>query len=208
MSNRDELLIAAKRCLYEQGYSRTTARDLAAAAGVSLAAIGYHFRTKEALLNEALIAAIGEWGDELERALVADVDPNATLLQRFEAIWSRVIDLFATHRRLWIANFDTLSQIDQLPEEVRRVIAEAQQHGRLGLATLFQGIDPLADEERALAVGSFYSALLLGVMAQWLTDPEHAPSGRDLATALRTIATDIGPIAASESPIRPDAGCG
>jgi hypothetical protein len=82
--------------------------------------------------------------------LAADVDPNATLLQRFEAIWSRVIDLFATHRRLWLANFDTLSQIDQLPEKVRRVIAEAQQHGRLGPATLFQGIDPLADEERRL----------------------------------------------------------
>jgi hypothetical protein len=29
-------------------------------------------------------------------------------------------------------------------------------------------------------------------MAQWLIDPEHAPSARDLAEALRTIAADIG----------------
>jgi len=34
--------------------------------------------------------------------------------------------------------------------------------------------------------------LLPGVMAQWLIDPEHAPSGRDLADALRTIMEDLG----------------
>jgi hypothetical protein len=28
-------------------------------------------------------------------------------------------------------------------------------------------------------------------MAQWLIDPEHAPSGRDLAEALRTIVADV-----------------
>ncbi|MGH4006514.1 MAG: TetR family transcriptional regulator, partial [Pseudonocardiaceae bacterium] len=44
MGNREDLLAGAKRCLYEKGYGRTTARDIAAAAGgVSLAAIGYHF---------------------------------------------------------------------------------------------------------------------------------------------------------------------
>ena len=199
MSNRDDLLAAAKRALYEQGYSRTTARDLASAAGVSLAAIGYHFRTKEALLNEALVAAIGDWGDELGLALAADVAPDASPLQRFEAIWAHVIDLFATHRRLWIANFDILSQIDQLPEEVRRALGEAPQHGRRELAALFHGLDPAADEELALAVGSFYTALLLGVMAQWLGDPAHAPSARDLASALQTIAADVGPATANDA---------
>jgi AcrR family transcriptional regulator len=42
VGNREQLLEAAKRCLYEKGYSRTTARDIATAANVSLAAIGYH----------------------------------------------------------------------------------------------------------------------------------------------------------------------
>jgi AcrR family transcriptional regulator len=191
MSNRDDLLAAAKRALYDKGYTRTTARDLATDAGVSLAAIGYHFRTKEALLNEALIAAIGDWGDELAAALAAEVDPRATWLERFEAIWSRVIDLFAAHRRLWIANFDVVSQIDRLPPDVRQTLATAQQRGRLGLARLFQGLDPATDEARAQAVGSVYTALLVGVMGQWLVDPEHAPSGRDLTEALRTIAADV-----------------
>ncbi|MGH3910201.1 MAG: TetR/AcrR family transcriptional regulator, partial [Pseudonocardiaceae bacterium] len=69
MGNREALLAGAKQCLYEKGYGRTTARDIAAASGVSLAAIGYHFGSKEALLNAALMQATMEWGEELERAL-------------------------------------------------------------------------------------------------------------------------------------------
>jgi hypothetical protein len=37
------------------------------------------------------------------------------------------------------------------------------------------------------AVGSFYYALLNGLIVLWLIDPESIPSGRDLADALLTI---------------------
>ena len=45
MGNREALLLGAKCCLLEKGLARTTARDIGGAAGVSLAAIGYHFRS-------------------------------------------------------------------------------------------------------------------------------------------------------------------
>jgi AcrR family transcriptional regulator len=192
MGNREALLAAAKRCLYEKGYARTTARDIAAASGVSLAAIGYHFGSKDALLNEARIQAIGEWNAELTRALAADVGPDATPMERFEAIWTKVIESFETHRPLWAASFELLAEIDQAPE-VRKVVADAQERARKGLASLFHGIDPALDEHTAWVVGSFYLGLLPGVMAQWLIDPEHAPSGRDLADALRAILADVSP---------------
>jgi AcrR family transcriptional regulator len=192
MGNREALLAAAKRCLYEKGYARTTARDIAAASGVSLAAIGYHFGSKDALLNEARIQAIEEWNAELTRALAADARPDATPMERFEAIWTKVIELFETHRPLWAASFELLAQIDQAPE-VRKVVADAQERARTGLAALFCGIDPALDEHKAWVVGSFYLGLLPGVMAQWLIDPEHAPSGRDLADALRAILADVSP---------------
>jgi AcrR family transcriptional regulator len=191
MGNREDLLAAAKRCLFEKGYARTTARDIAAASGVSLAAIGYHFGSKEALLNAARIEAIGEWWDELTRTLAADADPDASPMERFEAIWTRVVESFASQRMVWVASFELLAQVDQAPE-VRAVVADAQQRARLGLASLFHRIDPTLDEQQAWAVGSFYLALLPGVMAQWLIDPERAPSGRDLAGALRTIVADVG----------------
>ena len=58
MGNREQLLDGALACLYDKGYARTTARDIASAAGVSLAAIGYHFGTTEVLLNAALLRAM------------------------------------------------------------------------------------------------------------------------------------------------------
>jgi AcrR family transcriptional regulator len=190
MGNREDLLAAAKCLLYEKGYARTTARDLAAASGVSLAAIGYHFGSKDALLNAARIQALGEWAEELGRTLAADADPEASPMERFEAIWTKVVESFAAHRPLWAASFEMLAQLEQAPE-VRAAVAEAQERARLGLAGLFHHLDPTLDEHKAWGVGSFYLALLSGVMAQWLIDPEHAPSGHDLAQALQTIVADV-----------------
>ena len=192
MGHREALLDGARRCLLDRGYARTTARDLVAASGTNLASIGYHFGSKEALLNAALTEAIGEWGEELGRALATAAPPAASPLERFEAIWTRVIESFATHRALWAASFESFAEINRVPE-VRQILAVAMEQGRLGLAALF-GTAGGDDEASARAVGSFYHALLTGVLAQWLTDPERAPSAGDLAGALRTIAADVGSV--------------
>jgi AcrR family transcriptional regulator len=187
MGNREDLLSAAKRCLYEKGYARTTARDIVAEAGTSLASIGYHFGSKDALLNAAVLAASEEWGDELQRVLATDTDPHAGPIDRFETVWTRVIELFEAHRGLWSATFEMVAQIDSAPE-VRKAFAEGLYHAKLGLAELVNGIDPALDEQAALKAGAFNQALLTGVMTQWLIDPAGAPSGRDLADVLRMFA--------------------
>jgi AcrR family transcriptional regulator len=181
VGNREDLLVGAKRCLLEKGYARTTARDIATAAGVSLAAIGYHYGSKEALLNLALIEATGEWGQALE-AMLADIDPGE---DRFEAVWTKVIESFTEHRRLWVASFEVLGQIEHVPQ-VREHLAAGLRQAFPGLGRLFH--DPEADERQATAVGAFYQALLTGVMAQLLIDPEHASTPASLSEALRAIA--------------------
>ncbi|SDY87796.1 DNA-binding transcriptional regulator, AcrR family [Amycolatopsis xylanica] len=186
MGHREDLLVGAKRCLIEKGYARTTARDIVAASGTNLASIGYHFGSKEALLNEALMQATEEWGMELGRAMAVDTHPDATPLERFEAIWVQVVELFGTHRQLWSANFEILAQIEHVPE-VRTALTEANKQARPGLAAMFQGIDEDEDPKGAWVLGCFHQALLTGVMAQWLVDPETAPTGHDLAEAMRTI---------------------
>ena len=192
MGNREALLAGAKHCLYEKGYARTTARDIASASGVSLAAIGYHFGSVEALLNAAMIQSIDEWGQQLGRDLAVDADSYRTMepMERFAAIWTRVIESLETGRPLWVATLEVAAQIERAPE-VRAFLADALQEGRLGLAQLFQGIDPIKDERTAWMVGSFYQALMSGMVVQWLADPERAPSGEDLANALRIITTTV-----------------
>src|SRR5215831_885151 len=187
MGNREDLLAGAKRCLYEKGYAHTTARDIAAAAGVSLAAIGYHFRSKEALLNAALFEVIGDWGKELEGAMAVDVPPGATPQERFERYWARVIESFTTHRPVWAATLEIVAEIDRVPE-VRQLIADGLQDGRKAWARLLQNIDAAVEGQKAQAIGSFYQALLTGVLVQWMVDPARAPSARALTDALRAVA--------------------
>ncbi|MBO2461355.1 TetR/AcrR family transcriptional regulator [Actinomadura violacea] len=193
MGNREDLLAGAKRCLYEKGYARTTIRDITAAAGgVSMAAIGYHFGSKEALLNEALAQASGEWGRQLGEALAAaPLGPGATAAERFEVAWNHITGSFAEHQRLWTATFDVIGQLPHVPS-LREQLAAGLSEARLGLAQVLGGLDPDADPDTAWAVGGFYQALLTGVMAQYLIDPDRAPTGRDLARALQRIATDGG----------------
>lgn len=187
-NNREALLRGAKQCLYDKGYARTTARDIAGASGVSLAAIGYHFGSTQELMNQALYHAIREWGDELEATLAAELDPQATPRQRFETYWARVQASFSTHRRMWAATFEIFPLIDELPE-VRATLVEAMRHARLGLADLLQNIG--AGSGNAERIGAIHQALLSGILAQWLIDPDSAPSPAELSAGLLRIAADF-----------------
>src|ERR1700712_773875 len=103
MGHREDLMEGAKRCLYERGYSRTTARDIVTASGTNLASIGYHYGSKEKLLNKALSEATGDWGEQLDRVLQEQRDAEPDLIKRFELSWNAVAELFQEHRMLWVS---------------------------------------------------------------------------------------------------------
>lgn len=181
MGNREDLLAGARRCLFEKGYARTTVRDISTTAGVSMAAIGYHFGTKEALLTAALADATREWGADLEHALSRLPDNDADPWQRFADRWDAVLTTIAAHRGVWSATFDTLADPD-----ARAQLATNLAEARSGLARLLHGDDE-SDTAAAGSVGTLYQALITGVAAQYLIDPDNAPTGRDLAEGLRRI---------------------
>jgi len=190
MGHREDLLIGAKRCLIEKGYGRTTARDIVAASGANLASIGYHYGSKEALLNAALLEALDESGNEISPTEVTDVDPGATPVERFETAWSQIVGRYATNRQLLLASFEVFAQVDRAPE-LKPALADGLEQGRRSMAELFKSIAGEGaedmDEATRHAVGSFFQALATGVMAQFLVDPGRAPSGEDLTLALRAV---------------------
>ena len=193
MGNREALLAGAKHCLLEKGFGRTTARDIAAASGVSLAAIGYHFGSKEALLTQALMQSIKEWELEFRRTLSRSVKAKATSKERFEAVWSYLIETFEKHRAMWMANFDVFLQMDHVPE-IRQGLGDATQEARAGLVALFLNVDERSViKESAQTLGAFYHALMIGVIAQRLMDPGQAPSARDLTEALQKLTVQMRP---------------
>ena len=187
MGNREALLAGAKRCLIEKGYARTTARDIAAASGVSLAAIGYHFGSKEALMNQAIYEFVGEWGEEVQRAVSAEGALDAEPLKRFESIMGRTIESFSGPARgMWAAQLELMGPTGQ-NEELRTFLAGVQRVAAMGLAELFLGIDPEQDPEAARKAGSVLHALFIGVIVKWFMDPKQALSARELTEGLRII---------------------
>jgi AcrR family transcriptional regulator len=200
MGNREALLTAAKQCLLEKGYNRTTARDIASAAGVSLAAIGYHFSSKDALLTEALLLAFGEWDQDLQQALRTTAPAAVTPKERFEATWAKVISTFETHRSLWIANFEIFTQMVG-QSEAREFLAGNLPTARTGLAAMFLNQEESSiSEHTSKTIGTFLHVLLSGLIVQWLIDPRSALSARDLTEALRSTAEGLRPAEKTSKP--------
>jgi len=197
MGNREDLIAGAKRCLIEKGYARTTARDIAAASGVSLAAIGYHFGSKEALMNQAIYEFVGEWSEEVERALSAEGAQDGEPLKRFESIMGRTIDSFSGPARgMWAAQLELLGPMEH-NEALRTYLAQVQAVAAAGLAELFLGLDPARDPEAVRTAGSLLHAMFIGIIVKWFMDPEQALSARELAEGMRIVAERMTGSAAS-----------
>jgi AcrR family transcriptional regulator len=188
MGNREKLLAGAKQCLYEKGYAHTTARDIVAASGANLASIGYHFGSKEALLNQAIIKGFAEWAQELGRVLAPD--PDGMAIEQLEAMWARVIETFTTHRQLWVASFEAFTQSLRSPQLCEQLAASYEQ-ARPWMATPVQLAGSDSGPATIRSVGSFLLALQAGLAAQWLLDPQRAPSASEMVGALRALATIV-----------------
>jgi len=192
MGNREDLLEGALACLKTKGWARTTVRDIAAAAGVNHAAIGYHFGSREALLIEAFTQAMDAWGAETEGAVRAAAGAGAGPRERYEAFWREVIASYAAHRWLWLATIEAAVQAEHSPK-VRELLAAALRQGRSGLAAGLLGVAEDALGGRAeQALGSVQLALMSGVLVQWLIDPGHAPTERDIADGILGLAGQLG----------------
>ncbi|MFI6687026.1 TetR/AcrR family transcriptional regulator [Streptomyces sp. NPDC050485] len=186
MGHREDLLEGAKRCLLAKGYARTTARDIVAESGTNLASIGYHYGSKEALLNLAFLKLTEEWGDTVGDGPGASAAEDLPPLERFERAWAKVIGSYEESRPVWKLQMEIVSRLDSDPE-LQQALAGPQLEGRKGLAENFLGLDEQADPERARLAGAFCQALLAGVMVQWMVDPETAPSAQELTEGLKIV---------------------
>lgn len=182
MGQRDDLLAGAKRCLVEKGYSRATARDIASAAGANLASIGYHFGSKDNLMNTAVLEAVDEWGDTVEAAVTAACAD--TPAQRMQVFLDAFFAAAERERALLVASVQACAQA-QFAEEIRGPLAEAYGRGRTALAAMVLGVT--AEEvgaDTARGLGSCTLALVNGFLVQYLLDPESVPTGAQAMEAV------------------------
>lgn len=86
-SSREKLIRSAEALFAERGFDGVSVRDIANAAGVNSALVGYYFRGKEGLLSEVYMRHCEPLKRERERLLreLAEADDGITLERVIEA---------------------------------------------------------------------------------------------------------------------------
>ena len=209
-SHREKLLEGATECLRTKGYARTTARDIAAAADANLASIGYHFGSKDALLNEAITRACEEWTTRLGEAAFSG--PGASPLEQMAASWVAMLSSFEELRPVLVGFVEAVGQ-SAWSDELRREMAAHYAKSREAVADMVKrSLGTSAEEVGAdpKVVASFLIAVCDGLVLQWLLDPSETPDGDELVASLGaalSLALQAGPdlIAAAGDPDRGEA---
>lgn len=187
MGNREDLLAGARKAILERGLAKVTARDIAGAAGVSLAAIGYHFGTKDRLVAEAIAEVTGdEIGRGMEEA-IRDAGEGRSLAQSLEATWNAMMDVIQNHPDELILSFENGVRVARSPES-QEYFSTATEEVYAGLVEPLREVHPDLSAGDARAVAKLYFALFQGMALQWLIAPAGDQlTGDDVVRAVRAM---------------------
>lgn len=155
---RTRLLQATRRCIEGKGLAGTTSRDITSTAGVNLAAITYHFGSKEQLVAEALLEGLRNWLAPTMDVLGGDGDPAARAMLAIKTLTTT----FEQQRR------EAPGYLQALVEAPR-------------IKPLHAGLVGLWAELRSLLAGQIRDMQQEGSLESWV-DPE-AMAGLILAIA-------------------------
>jgi AcrR family transcriptional regulator len=193
MGNREDLLAGARKAILERGVARATARDIAGNAGVSLAAIGYHFGSKDRLITEALTQAVGDAiGDGMEDVMRA-AGAGAPLPEAFVSTWDTMLPVFVRNREDLLLSMENGVRIARSPQ-LQQFMTDAVGGAYDGIAEVLRELHPDLTAEQSRAVAKLYFVLVQGMALLWMLGPEmDLPTGADLSLAATVLARGSAP---------------
>jgi len=184
MSHHDALLKAARELILEKGFAATTARDLVAASNTNLGSIGYHFGSREALLNQAIEELFDEWTELIGGAAFSE--PDTPPLERLTVSWKAMLATLDEHQALIRAFVEALAHAERSPA-FRRQMRDHYRRSRRTVAGLVEaalGPDAVAKGADPMVIALYLMAVFDGLALQFRMAPEDTPSGEQLVEAL------------------------
>jgi AcrR family transcriptional regulator len=91
LDTKTRILDAAEKLFGEKGFDATSLRDITAGADVNLAAVNYHFQSKESLIEAVIMRASGPVNQK-RIAMLEAAGPKATIEQLVEAFVGPVLE--------------------------------------------------------------------------------------------------------------------
>lgn len=123
------LIQGTLECLKTYGLRGTSSRAIAAAAGVNLGAITYHFGSKDELVARALLQAIRDWVEPALEILRRDMEPAARMVAAVETLrttFEQARDVLSVYLEALVAasRSDALRRgVEELLREVRSFLS-------------------------------------------------------------------------------------
>ncbi len=177
---REALLQAARQLVSERGYANATVRELAAASGTNLSAVAYHFGSREALLNQAILDSFLEWSDRVGEA--GPADPDAPALDQLAARARPMMAGLADAQPAFVICLEALVQSRHAPELHRQLVEHYAELRRRAGEFITESARGRELPPRMVEVfTSFMIAVADGLQLQALLDPAAVPTGEELA---------------------------
>jgi AcrR family transcriptional regulator len=181
-THRTKLLEAAGRLLRERQYGNITARDLVSASGTNLGSIGYHFGSKEALLNEAIGIALEQWADTIGQAIQADAGDG--LLAWMTRSLAVVLDEYDAIRPYYHAFIEALARSARSPELRRQLAAHYERQRERIAGWILAAVDGALELHDARRIASLMLATADGMLIQGFIDAREVPTSGELMAAM------------------------
>jgi AcrR family transcriptional regulator len=180
-THRVRLLHAARTLLRERDYGNITARELVAASHTNLGSIGYHFGSKEALLNEAIGLALEEWVEEIGRVTRDAGSQGLAALMSTSLV--AALDDYESIRPYYHAYIAALARSAHSPA-LREQLAAHYTRQRDRIADwISNALGGALAGNQARHLASMMIATADGMLIQKFVDPHDTPSSRQLAAA-------------------------
>ena len=161
---RQHVLETALALFRRQGFARTTMRDIAEAAGLSLGAAYHYFPSKE-----ALVMAYYEWMQvEHERLVEGHRSPEANLKSRIATLFATKLELLRRDRKLLGALFGNLGDPTHPLSVFGRQTSDVRERSLAQFTAVFA--DPTVPEDLRTLLGRLLWLTHLGVFLFFIHD--------------------------------------
>ncbi len=175
---RERIVDAALQLFREEGFDKTTMRDIAATAGVATGAAYYYFGSKE----ELVMAFYVRTAEEAREVLPALVERSLDLRKRLRGIIDLKLSQFAEHRRLLIGlvriGIDPAHPLSPFGKETQALRDESIGIFRVAL----QESNVRVPKELQTDLPSLLWLYQMGIILYWIFD--DSPGQRRTATLL------------------------
>ncbi len=178
-STSERLRRAAWSVVRDEGIAAATSRRITEVAGANLAAITYHFGSKDELIGDAIVEQLRSWTEPLTAALRSHPGDVEAHDAQIVGVVAQLLSRFAAERKDVDAMVTIVLTNSTLPG-VRRAAAKWLRELRaVATATMVQqqaaGLVP--DTVTPEAMAGVFTAFALGLVAQDALDPKAPPVG-------------------------------